>query len=238
MAPTARAPESLTKFSKRERKSIVLLSLAFIVFSALLHVILGSLGTGIKLPQPPPLIQTPEPFTISFDPPSPSPRPEPTPTPAPSRHEPQRPSTARPNPHASAPPVRVTPPSAAPGGGRDPGLGPRVAPSIGPGDGDGTTPAPTEQPQPVFAPCRMIHKVVPDYPEELRNEGIQGTASVIVTIAPDGSVLAVRIGQSSGNAVLDSSALAAARASAYACPQAQGRPEADLYQVIYTFLVD
>jgi TonB family protein len=84
----------------------------------------------------------------------------------------------------------------------------------------------------------MIHKVVPDYPEALRQEDIQGTAAVIVTIAPDGHVVDARIGESSGNVVLDASALAAARASTYECPPSQDRPQADLYQVIYTFLVD
>lgn len=84
----------------------------------------------------------------------------------------------------------------------------------------------------------MLRKIQPDYPEFVKSAGIQGTASVIVAIGPDGQVQSARIGESSSNASLDNAALAAARASTYSCPPAQGRPGTELYQVIYQFKLD
>ena len=84
----------------------------------------------------------------------------------------------------------------------------------------------------------MTRKIQPDYPDWIKSAGIQGTAIVILSMAPNGEVLSARIGDSSGNAGLDQAALNAARASAYACPAETGRGGPDLYQVIYTFRLD
>jgi TonB family protein len=83
----------------------------------------------------------------------------------------------------------------------------------------------------------MLRKVQPDYPDSVKGAGIQGTTIVIVAIGPDGQVVSARVGDSSGNSTLDNAAVAAARASSYACPPTASH-QTDLYQVIYVFSLD
>ena len=98
-------------------------------------------------------------------------------------------------------------------------------------------PPTTAEPEQTFAPCRIVRKVEPLYPDVVKHESVQGVASVIILIGPNGEALSARIGESSGSRALDDAALAAARASSYQCPPATGR-QAELYQVIYQFSLD
>jgi protein TonB len=64
------------------------------------------------------------------------------------------------------------------------------------------------KPQPVFNP-------VPKYPELAKQAGIEGTTVVKMLVDIDGSVREVKILKSSGNQMLDQSALAAAKQSKF-----------------------
>jgi protein TonB len=236
MAPTARTPESLLEYSQRERKAIVLLTLAFIVLSALVHFGLGALYK--PLPQVADKPQPRETLIIGgLETPTPAPTLPPTPTPAPvfRSAKPHQQPQVRTSPDISRrqPPI-VQPPTQT-GSGGTPGPGPSTGP--GTGNGDQTVTRPTDPPEPVFAPCRMLRKIQPDYPDGVKSAGIQGTTIVVVAIGPDGQIVSARVGESSGNSTLDNAAVAAARASTYACPPTASH-QTDLYQVIYVFSLD
>ncbi len=237
MAPTARTPESLLEYSQRERKAIVLLTLAFIVLSALVHFGLGALYR--PLPQ---VVDKPQPRETliigGLETPTPAPTFPPTPTPKPVFRpaQPLRQPQVRTSPDVSRPQPPIVQPPTRTGPGDTSGPGP--GPSTGPGPGNGSqTVVPTEPPEPVFAPCRMVRRIQPDYPESVKSAGIQGTTIVVVAIGPDGQVVSARVGESSGNSTLDNAAVAAARASTYACPPTASH-QTDLYQVIYVFSLD
>lgn len=133
----------------------------------------------------------------------------------------------------------------------------RQAPSTanaaaGPAGGSAVTPtpaavalAPTQQPQadatPLYAPdvvvdARFTHQVQPDYPEIAKMQNAQGSAVVLATIGPDGKVIDARIERSTGNKLLDSSALAAARESGFQPPLIDGKPATETYRLVYSFV--
>lgn len=64
------------------------------------------------------------------------------------------------------------------------------------------------KPQPVFNP-------IPKYPELAKQAGIEGTTVIKMLVDIDGSVMEVKILKSSGNQMLDQSALAAAKNSKF-----------------------
>ncbi len=232
MAPSLRASVSPLESSQRERKSIAKLTLAFIAISVLVHWLIGAAY------QPKRIVITAEPrettLVITRETPTPTPEPStPTPTPAPARHV-----DSTPQPGLRAPKILVSPPVTRPGSpnpGESPG--PRAPASPGGTGPTDTPPLPPASAAPDFAPCRIVHKVEPVYPDVVKQGGYQGTVAVILSIGPNGEVLSARVGESSGNQALDDSALAAARASTYQCPPAAGR-EVELYQVIYRFTLD
>ena len=234
MAPRLRAPDFLTEYSHRERKAIVLLTLAFIVLSTLAHFIVGAIIPTPKSHTVAPVPESTLVVVTETHTPTPPP-PPPTPTPAPQRQvaAPQRPAAPN-NPVTTAPPLRppIVPVGSSPGPGSDTSA--TASPGVAASPGTEATPGAV----PSFAPCRMTRKIQPDYPDWIKQAGIQGTAIVILSMGPNGDVLSARIGDSSGNAALDQAALAAARASAYECPPGVGRAGTDLYQVIYTFRLD
>jgi protein TonB len=87
--------------------------------------------------------------------------------------------------------------------------------------------APTAGPATAAPACARPHvdavatnKVEPDYPEMARQQGAVGTATVRVTLSTTGAVTGASIYKSSGNVLLDNSAVHAARTSSY-------RPEID-----------
>jgi periplasmic protein TonB len=233
MAPSLRASETPSEYSKRERKAIVLLTLAFIVLSTIAHFALGALYK----PGPQPRDAAPQPHeSASWTVLDHRPTPAPTPTPQPVRGVVAQHSVPT-SQQASRPSPVVKPPLIG-HGDKGPASGDDTLASPGPIAPE--SPVPSAPPEPVasFAPCRMTRKIQPDYPDWIKSAGIQGTAIVILSMGPNGEVLSARIGDSSGNAALDQAALAAARASVYECPAGTGRGGTDLYQVIYTFRLD
>jgi len=99
---------------------------------------------------------------------------------------------------------------------------------------------PISEATPVYAPeivvdARFTREVHPDYPEVAKAQNAQGTAVVLATIGPNGNVLSARIDQSTGNRLLDSAALQAARASGFEPPKINGKAATETYRLIYTF---
>jgi protein TonB len=90
------------------------------------------------------------------------------------------------------------------------------APTAGPAT---APPAPTPTPRPACAvpnkDAATTRAVDPEFPEIARQQGAVGTTQVKVSLSATGSVVSVAVYKSSGNAALDQSALAAARASSY-----------------------
>jgi TonB family protein len=106
------------------------------------------------------------------------------------------------------------------------------------------TPQPTQTPEaaptPVYAPrivvdARFVNRVAPDYPSIAREQGSGGTAIVLATVGPSGSVISVAIDQSTGNKLLDAAALTAARESTFEAPEIDGTPATETYRIVYTF---
>ncbi len=100
--------------------------------------------------------------------------------------------------------------------------------------------APQADATPVYAPdvvvdARFTHQVPPDYPAIAKDQGVQGTAVVFATIGPDGKVVSAHIDQSTGNKMLDSAALEAARASGFEPPIINGKPATETYRLVYSF---
>jgi len=86
----------------------------------------------------------------------------------------------------------------------------------------------------IIVSARFIHRVQPDYPEQARTMGEEGTVIVTLTIGPDG-ISDVRVWESSGFTLLDQEALRAAKESTYSIPEVNGEPATETYRVIYTF---
>lgn len=57
----------------------------------------------------------------------------------------------------------------------------------------------------------LIKRVNPQYPASAAAEGVEGTVSLIVTVGTDGNVEKVSVSKSSGDARLDSAAVAAVK---------------------------
>lgn len=226
-------------FTKRERYALALLTLCFIVASALVHLAIGSVG-GRLFPHFQPAAAAPI-QRIIIDKLA---RATPTPTPAPT---PRIVATAMPhsqqtNVPSSRPPVRPTHPTAvntvgpsvdrfspAPPVITPPTAGPVVTPSAVPS----ASPDPQQSVEGYF-----IRKVAPDYPEIARDENVEGSVTVRVTIGPDGRLENAVVVQSSGNAELDAAALKAARDSLYRAPTLDGQPTKRDYLIVYTFNLD
>ena len=90
----------------------------------------------------------------------------------------------------------------------------------------------------VVVDARFVDRVSPSYPDIAREQGAQGTAIVLATVGPKGNVISVQIDQSTGNKLLDQSALAAARTSRFQPPQIDGKPATETYRIVYTFDVN
>ena len=128
-------------------------------------------------------------------PPEPEPEPEPPPPPRPrQRAEPSRPAPPQRQASRSAP---ASPP--APSGPSTPG--PDQPLVLGGGIATGAVVPPSLD--------ASISNPPPTYPEASRRAGEQGIVGVVITIAPDGSVTAARVAQSSGYTSLDEAALMA-----------------------------
>jgi TonB family protein len=227
-------------FSRRDRYSIVLFSVSFIAFSAIVHTLVGGASSGLfpKFTVQP----TPSPQIIILDSPTPKPRISPTPTP--------RPTPPPPTPKVTAPPMRVHPPILAPSSTKTSGPierqfspSPIATPFVG---AAGSSSPPTIQPtitqtsEPISTATDSTfrYKAPVTYPEIPMQEGIGGIVVVLVTIGPDASLLDATIDESSGNAALDAAALVAARASLYTAPLRDGKPVTQQYKIVYEFNAD
>jgi protein TonB len=71
-----------------------------------------------------------------------------------------------------------------------------------------------------------------------KEQNIQGTAVVLITIGPNGNVVAASIAESSGNSALDKAALQAAQQSTFRPPLANGIPTTRQYKIEYVFSLD
>ena len=120
------------------------------------------------------------------------------------------------------------------------------APPVGNPEGVPTAGPPTSAPHtapPDTGPVKIedsdfIHRVQPEYPEMAKEQNIQGTAVVLITIGPSGNVVNASIAESSGNAALDKAALQAAQASTFKPPLANGVPTTRQYKIEYVFTLD
>lgn len=70
----------------------------------------------------------------------------------------------------------------------------------------------------------LVKEVEPDYPEELREQGVQGTVTVRYTVDENGKVTDAGVARSSGSDVLDDAALRAIRRFRYRPAQQNGQP--------------
>lgn len=225
-------------FTKREKYALIYLSLGFIILSAVGHFVMGAAGEKFfpkfqEEATPPPQKVTVQ--TLIKPPPTPKPTPPPTPTPLPT---------------PTPPPLKNTPPPAklklnvmkshSTGGtgpaevaytpvphGNENGI-PQGVPTAAP-----ATAAPRPAGPVNVTDADFRSKVQPEYPELAKQQGIQGTAVVMVTISASGALVSAKIYQSSGNPLLDNAALKAARASTFKPPSYQSD-----YLIDYVFQLD
>jgi protein TonB len=124
-----------------------------------------------------------------------------------------------------------TPPPA----GNEQGV-PTAVPTVAP-----ATPAPTEAPPsgPIEATdAAFISKPPLEYPQIAQDQNIQGTAIVLVTIGVDGSIVAESIAESSGNALLDESALKYVRECRFRPYEVNGKPVEQQYKIVVEYKLD
>ena len=228
-------------FTKREKYALAVLTLSFILTSAVVHVVIGSVGSGF-LPHFQPEAAAPiQPIVIDhFFKATPTPTPAPTPrivtTAVPHEQQTRSPETRPPvHPrHQSSdhnqPKHRGDTDIATP-------TGPPVSPPIPlPSAAPAASPTPGAPDQVIDSD--FIRKVTPDYPEIAKDENVEGSVTVRVTIGPDGQLEAAVVVQSSGSTQLDDSALKAARESVYRAPLLDGNPTTRDYLIVYTFNID
>ena len=118
-----------------------------------------------------------------------------------------------------------------------------TAPPAAPQPTVAATPAPTPAATPIYEPAvvveaRFISQIQPIYPEIAKQQGIQGTAIILATVGPNGAIIDENISQSTGNRLLDSAALEAARASKFQAPEVDGHPATETYRIVYTFALN
>jgi periplasmic protein TonB len=218
--PQGRTTPSL--FTKRERYALAILSLGFILLSAVGHFITGAVGERMfphfqEEATPPPqkvIVQT-----LIKPPPTPKPTPPPTPTPLPTPTPPPLKNTPPP------PKIKLNVIKTHSEGGTGPAEVAYTPPPHGDTNGvpqgiSTTAPATAAPPRsPVqITDAEMTNRVQPDYPDLAKEQGIQGTCIVEVVISTTGQVLSAKVFQSSGNALLDNEAIKAAKRSGYKPP--------------------
>jgi protein TonB len=230
-------------FSKRERIAIAGATLAFMLVSATVHLALGgAISKWIVIPRPQPEPSAMEFRHFRFESPTPTPRPAHTPTPPPRTHA-QRELPKRTTAHPTQT-VHANPPAASPTAGP-------IEPSASPNGRNTPLPIDTESPAPQASPSQSIapvpsdirdgaflKRVVPSYPSICIAQGAGGTVVIEITIGSDGSVVAARVGQTSGYSCLDEAALAAAKESTYRPPEVNGKPVSETYRIVYDFAID
>jgi len=228
-------------FTKREKYALAVLTLSSIVASALVHVVIGSVGSSI-FPHFQPAAAAPiQPIDIEHYQPTPTPTPAPTPriitTAVPHEQQTQSPDTRPPvqPPHQTSgdhtPKHRTSTDIAIP-------TGPPVVSHATALQSVAPAASPTDAPPEQIVDTEFIRKATPDYPEIAKDENVEGTVTVRVTIGPDGQVEAAVVAQSSGSTQLDDAALKAARDSVYRAPLLDGHPTTRDYLIVYSFSLD
>jgi protein TonB len=75
-------------------------------------------------------------------------------------------------------------------------------------------------------PPRVLNWTDPPYPEQARQQGVEGTVVVRLTVRTDGAPSDVRVSKSSGHAALDDAAVAHVRRARFAPALKDGEPVA------------
>ena len=97
-----------------------------------------------------------------------------------------------------------------------------------------STPEPTSAPE-VFVDAQLLRQSGADYPTMARDQGVQGTTIVLVSVSASGSVSSASVAQSSGNRLLDDAAVRAAYQSRFQPATRNGTPVASSARLVYTF---
>ena len=229
-------------FTKREKRVIAALTLSFIVLSAIVHVVIGSVGSTLFPHMRPEAAAPPHVFSL-YRLETPTPTPIPVPTPTPRTTSTPRPSAQRtsapdnrtpviPRAHSSSTPAVAAslPPHV---------LGPPVLPAPSPVFSTQPTATPSASSTPVVAvDADFVRKGVPEYPELALEQHVEGQVTVRVTIGPDGRVEEASLALSSGSKLLDDAALDAARTSTFKPPLVNGVPTTRDYLIVYTFSLE
>jgi protein TonB len=104
-------------------------------------------------------------------------------------------------------------------------------------------PAPTEAPkQPEkpkgpTAPPKLIHRVEPDYPASAKKQGIEGVVILRILVSAEGEVADASVTASSGQTVLDESALEAVRKWEFSPGLQDGQPKEQYLKVRVSFRI-
>jgi len=227
-------------FTKREKYALAVLTLSFIVASALVHLILGGYGSSLFPHFRPEAAASLQPIIFEkFAMPTPTPQPVPTPhviaTAVPHEQPTSGPPERRPvhPPHPSATGTRGPQTNRTPAPGPPVIAPPTAQPIVAPSAVPATAPVPEQ-----ITESQFIRRAAPEYPQIAIDENIQGTVTVRVTIGPEGQVEEAVVVQSSGNSLLDNAAVKAARESAFRAPLRDGNPTTREYLIVYTFSLD
>jgi protein TonB len=98
-----------------------------------------------------------------------------------------------------------------------------ILPEAGPTDFPASIPRPPTEPQTrILKPAELVHRVDPTYPTIAREQRVQGTVKLRVTIAQDGTVLGVEL--LSGSPLLTRAAIEAVRQWRYRPTLINGKP--------------
>ena len=95
------------------------------------------------------------------------------------------------------------------------------------------TPAPAAPD--VFTDAKIVKQADADYPMIAKDQGIQGTTVVLVTVGSSGHVTSASVAQSSGDKQLDSAAMSAAYRSVFTPATKNGSATDASARLVYTF---
>jgi protein TonB len=87
-------------------------------------------------------------------------------------------------------------------------------------------PEPPTRPKGSSRPPRVLNWTDPAYPEQARQQGVEGTVVLRLTVRADGTPSAVRVSRSSGHAALDEAAIGHVRRARFAPALKDGEPVA------------
>jgi protein TonB len=113
------------------------------------------------------------------------------------------------------------------GTGKGTGAGPFGTAKDGSGSAGTTSaepPPPPPKPKGPSLPPRVLNWTDPPYPEQARQQGVEGTVVVRLTVKADGAPSDVRVSKSSGHSALDGAAVAHVRRARFAPAVKDGEP--------------